>query len=804
MAAPDLDVIKDIPGYKVILKAVLKSQIQQLVEQLASTTEEESVILTASVADGTLSHLGSQSGKGFLEDHEDIKSQFLGFCLKKHHRDKQEKERQEAEAALIQATQAAARQRSPRGPYPARSPRFSSPHGPGPIHPVALTRSPRGGGMISPGNRHEPYPAARPSRRTSTEPSPVKVNNGSGQVIKVELDTHSNENDTINQDTDQSSSHQSNAPSSVKSESGEKDEDAQSESSNSTIPNEPLAEGISLDSDLSNVISGPSHTQSGESSEIDPNVSVKIEALTESEMELEITGVEPGRPVVPQDNWDPNISLGMNFDPSQGATGNQADMSGQGYKNRVYPLHLIVKDFSKLGENDAQLKRAINVIKTITSSSEQETVKGEIEENMVMDNSKIQECFMEGGKENNEDCKDVVQDKIGKNVLLNRSVKEEPGMDELNNVVQSRRTYESEVTENSLKELAKYLPNTENEIKKKHACKICGKRFEKKSKIERHLVVHTGEKKYFCELCGKGFGFRESLKEHLKRMHKDGKVEFPLQKEKKCGICFKSFTLPVRLREHMVTHTGAKPFICKICSKCFAYRTCLIRHHHQNHSKKKFCCEICGKMFGIMPYLEEHRRCVHKVVEDQNKTSGNVKGLLLKKNRNDISNIMGAAFIGTDKETKSAEEELGVNTEAAANAETFELLELEGTSAKVEDSEGKHLDDFNEDTEGDISILSTVDSTAISFDEADTKYKPADVIGMSAVLLESKNHCRICGKKFPSSWKLKRHMITHSSEREFPCDVCEKAYKNESTLHRHRETIHNLGKDEVWPFAADT
>ncbi|XP_045181216.2 myoneurin-like isoform X6 [Mercenaria mercenaria] len=343
MAAPDLDVIKDIPGYKVILKAVLKSQIQQLVEQLASTTEEESVILTASVADGTLSHLGSQSGKGFLEDHEDIKSQFLGFCLKKHHRDKQEKERQEAEAALIQATQAAARQRSPRGPYPARSPRFSSPHGPGPIHPVALTRSPRGGGMISPGNRHEPYPAARPSRRTSTEPSPVKVNNGSGQVIKVELDTHSNENDTINQDTDQSSSHQSNAPSSVKSESGEKDEDAQSESSNSTIPNEPLAEGISLDSDLSNVISGPSHTQSGESSEIDPNVSVKIEALTESEMELEITGVEPGRPVVPQDNWDPNISLGMNFDPSQGATGNQADMSGQGYNSKT-----------KLGSNPEQ------------------------------------------------------------------------------------------------------------------------------------------------------------------------------------------------------------------------------------------------------------------------------------------------------------------------------------------------------------------------------------------------------------------------------------------------------------------
>ena len=31
MQSSDLQVIKDIPGYKVILKAVLKAQIQQLV-----------------------------------------------------------------------------------------------------------------------------------------------------------------------------------------------------------------------------------------------------------------------------------------------------------------------------------------------------------------------------------------------------------------------------------------------------------------------------------------------------------------------------------------------------------------------------------------------------------------------------------------------------------------------------------------------------------------------------------------------------------------------------------------------------
>ncbi|XP_045181759.2 uncharacterized protein LOC123540622 [Mercenaria mercenaria] len=83
--ATDIDAIKDIVGYKKILKTVLKSQIQLLVEQLAASTDEESVILSANIADGTLSHLGSESGKVFLQDHEDIKSQFLRFCLKRHH-----------------------------------------------------------------------------------------------------------------------------------------------------------------------------------------------------------------------------------------------------------------------------------------------------------------------------------------------------------------------------------------------------------------------------------------------------------------------------------------------------------------------------------------------------------------------------------------------------------------------------------------------------------------------------------------------------------------------------------------------
>ena len=52
------------------------------VEQLCDQAGEESIILTASLSDGTLSHLGSSMGKGFFVGRDEIKSQFLGYCLK--------------------------------------------------------------------------------------------------------------------------------------------------------------------------------------------------------------------------------------------------------------------------------------------------------------------------------------------------------------------------------------------------------------------------------------------------------------------------------------------------------------------------------------------------------------------------------------------------------------------------------------------------------------------------------------------------------------------------------------------------
>ncbi|XP_052271182.1 zinc finger and BTB domain-containing protein 20-like isoform X5 [Dreissena polymorpha] len=312
MAKTDLDVIKEIPGYKVILKAVVKSQIQQLVEQLAAHTDEESVILTASVSDGTLSHIGSASGKSFLQDHEDFKSQFLGFCLKDQHRRKMEKERLEREKIEQELLQQQQQQQQQQMMYLPPGPRFTK----SPSQYAARYQSPR----------HQPYSVPRPRRPHGVaQMSMSKVEETVVKAERVDSDDASNQSGMDNQGLKTSSN---------LSDSGA-DNDCQG-----------------AESDTSNIVGNDSLNaeQGGSNERHNSEDIVKLEPLTESELDLEITRVEPGQSTQEgeESKWDPNSSQGgEDWDPSVsmemgynlgGATGSAEDMTGQqGYT--LFSLH---------------------------------------------------------------------------------------------------------------------------------------------------------------------------------------------------------------------------------------------------------------------------------------------------------------------------------------------------------------------------------------------------------------------------------------------------------------------------------
>lgn len=95
-------------------------------------------------------------------------------------------------------------------------------------------------------------------------------------------------------------------------------------------------------------------------------------------------------------------------------------------------------------------------------------------------------------------------------------------------------------------------PGSQSDASWKHAkqvyrCPLCAKIFPFKSKLQRHVLVHTGIKPYKCSVCGRGF------------------------------------TQQIDLQRHLTRHTGEKPFKCHLCKAQFIRADNLRKHCKDAH-----------------------------------------------------------------------------------------------------------------------------------------------------------------------------------------------------------------------------
>ncbi|XP_046861308.1 zinc finger protein 143-like isoform X2 [Xenia sp. Carnegie-2017] len=267
-------------------------------------------------------------------------------------------------------------------------------------------------------------------------------------------------------------------------------------------------------------------------------------------------------------------------------------------------------------------------------------------------------------------------------------------------------------------------------IKKSFPCAVvgCSKQFSTPYRLKAHIRSHTGDM-FECDSqgCDKAFITQSDLNKHIKTH--SGMKPFQCQH----NGCGKVYTTAHHLKVHERSHSGEKPYKCTYphCNKAFATGYGLKSHTRTHTGEKPYSCPEpqCNKAFKTSGDLQKHIR------------------------------------------THTGERPFKCLYESCNRS--FTTSNIRKVHMRTHTGERPYVCEY--------------EGCKKSFASA-TNYKNHTRIHTG----ERPYVCQVdgCKKSFTEYSSLYKHHVVHTHNKPYTCNICDKTYRQASTLALHKRTTH--------------